>query len=252
MWSFKALCDQFFVGSRLYLKLDLAPSRENVLHLFEQLRKHYPNLSRFRRREDGSVLLDEQANVEEGQDLRRYVRIGNEALKFGIFAPPDRETVERFADLVLGLAPTSLTLSDLDLDHLEVVYGFDLEYTGNHDQLVCETLFGDHPLYAALRGDGERVIECQPSFGVTLSEDCSVQGYIDVKSRTNTYEVRTGDYGAQALSVYLTVRRYWTRGGLADLARLHHELLASGDELVNERVLPHVVQPLAAAIASRR
>jgi hypothetical protein len=252
MWSFRTLADEFFVGSRLYLKLDLQPTRESVLHLFEQLRKHYPRLSRFRRRDDGSVLLDQPVDVDATDDTRRYVRLGNEALKFGTFAPPDRDTVEKFANLVLSLAPPALTLSDLDLDHLEVVYGFDLEYAGNHDEIVADTLFGDSSLIAGLRGDREHIIECQPSFGVTLSEDCAVQAYIDVKSRTNTFEVRTNEYQTQALSVYLTVRRYWTQGTIADLPQLHGELLRIGDELVGARVVPHVVQPLAAAIASRR
>lgn len=273
MWSFEALCDEFFVGSRLHFKLDLCPTRESVLHLLEQVRRHFPGMARFRRREDGSVVLDEvepslAAATEPGPDpsepdaspapadaadgARRYFRIGNDSLKFGMHSPPSPDALQRYADVILRLSPAALTLSELDLDQIEVVFGFDLEYAGNHDALVWDTLLADSPLHTALRGERERVIDCQPTLGLALSEDCTLQAYIDIKSRTNTFEVRTGEYQPAVLGVYLAVRRFWSGGSLSNLASAHHEMLEVGQRLVGERVVPHVVHPLAAAIASRR
>lgn len=249
MWSYGAFCDEFFISSRLFLKLDLDPSRDTVLHFFEQIRRMFPRMSRLRRRDDGALILDEEGTEAGG---RRVLRLDGNALKFSYFSPPDSQAAAEFADGVLKQAPHQLSLSDLDYDYLEACYAFDLEYRGNHDELVAETLFPDHPLLNSLTDDGQRVIDCQPFFGITLSAECDKQVYIEVKGRTSTYELRSGEYEASPLSVYLTVRRYWGFSGAKDLSAANRDLLTTAERYVNERVMPHVVQPLAAAIASRR
>jgi len=249
MWSFGAFCDEFYVNTRLYLKLDLDPSRETLLHFLEQIRRAFPRMSRLRRREDDGLVLDEENRV--GHD-RRFVRIDANALRFGNLRPTDSDAVGGFAGMVLRQAPHHLSLSDLDYDYMEVAFGFDLEYRGNHDELVADTLFPDHPLLNALTSDGQHVIDCQPFFGVKLTEDCEKQLYLEVKGRTSTYEIRTGEYEPTALSVYLTARRYWGVAGDKDLLTVHRELLMTGERYAAECAVPHLVQPLAAAIASRR
>ena len=246
MWSYNALCDEFFAGTRLFLKLDLDPSRESVLHYFELIRKQFPAMDRMRRRDDGGLALDEA--TEAG--TRRYVRISPQAIKLGTIAPEGPDEVRRLGAIALGLAPTALTLSDLDFDHLETVFAFDLEFAGNHDEIVCNTLLGGNPFVAALRGDNEKMIECQPSLGIALSEDCATQAYVDVKSRTNTYEVRTGEFAPALISVYLTVRRYWSGAEVGGLEAVQHELLRHAMEIADNRVVPYVVKPLAAAIGT--
>jgi len=249
MWSFNAFCDEFYVTTRLFLKLDLEPSRETLLHFLERIRRAFPEMSRLRRRDDGALVLDEEGQEESG---RRYVRIDPNALKLGYFSPPDAAAVSSFAGLVLEQAPAHLSLSDLDYDYMEVSYTFDLEYRGNHDELVAETLFPDHPLIASLTAGEERLIDCQPFLGITLTPDCERQVYLEIKGRTSTYEIRTGEYEPQALSVYTTVRHYWGFGSDLGLAGVHRALLALGEKYAGECAVPHVVQPLAAAIASRR
>jgi hypothetical protein len=249
MWSFGAFCDDFYVNTRLYLKLDLAPSRETLLHFLEQIRRAFPRMSRLRRREDDGLVLDEENR--EGHD-RRFVRIDTNALRFGNFRPTDLDAVSGFAAMVLRQAPHHLSFSDLDYDYMEVAFGFDLEYRGNHDELVADALFSDHPLLNALTSDGRRIIDCQPFFGVRLTDDCAEQVYLEVKGRTSTYEIRTGEYEPAALSIYVTARRYWGFAGDKDLLTVHRELLATGEQYAADCALPHLVQPLAAAIASRR
>lgn len=250
MWSFAALCDEFYVRSRLYLKLDLNPSRESLLHFFEQIQKAFPGMARLTRYDDGAVVLRQRAGEEESL---RYVRIAPNALKFGMSAPRSADDVHAFANVVLRQAPAHLTLSDLDNDYLEVVLGFDLEYSGNHDELVSEALLGENPLLGVLTGGATRVINCQPALGVALTADCATQAQVSVRSRTSAFEVRSGDYEPAPLSVYLNVRRYW--GGSAnglELADVHRDLLETASEIAAGQVLPRLVQPLAEAIASRR
>ena len=201
MWAFDAFCDEFSLGTRLFLKLDLSPSRESLLQFCEQVRRAFPDMVRFRRREDGSIMLDEEADTQAG---RRYLRIDANALRLGQFSPPSRQAFSAFATMVLSHAPYYLSLSDLDYDSLEVMFGFDLEYCGNHDELVAETLLGDNPLHAALAGDGRRIIDCQPCVGAALDEECRTQAYLEIRGRTSMYELRSAEYEAQALSVYLS------------------------------------------------
>ena len=247
-----AQCDDFYTSSRLFFKLDLSLERETTLHFFDRLRREYPQMRKFRRRDDGTLVLEERTADTQDNEPRRWIRLEPGSMRFGYFAPPDRTACRQFARFILEQAPCHLTLSDLDIDHLEVVYGFDLEYRGNHDRLVAETLFPEHPLAAFVMGEeATHTIDCQPYFGIALTPDCNVQAYLEIKGRTSSFEVRTGEYEAQLLSVYLTVRRYWGFDEPADLPAVHEELATLADDLAVQRIVPLVVNPLALAIASR-
>ncbi len=249
MWSFNAFCDEFSVNARLLLKLELEPSRETLLHFFEQLRRSYPRLARLRRRGDGALIVDEDLPAGEP---RRWLRVDHSGLKLGNHAPQDGPSVARFADNVLSRAPAHLSLSDLDYDYLDVIFSFDLEYRGNHDELVAETFFSDHPLYGLFTGDGRRLIDCQPFVGATLTDDCERQIYMEIKGRTSTFEVRSGEFESLPLTVNLTVRQYWSAARGEELSAVHQQLLKVGERIATQRVVPQIVQPLAAAIGGRR
>jgi hypothetical protein len=206
-------------------------------------------MRKLRRRRGGSVVLEEDSREGEAY---RWLRLEPACLRFGYFAPPEPPAYRQYAQFLLEQAPYHLTISDLDIDQLEVVYGFDMEYRGNHDQLVAETLYADHPLSALILGDeAVHAIDCQPYLGVSLSPACDVQAYIEVKGRTSTYEVRTGDYEQQVLTVFLIVRKYWGFGDSTDLTKAHSEICGHADSLATRKVVPILVNPLAQAIASR-
>lgn len=249
MWTFGTFCDEFYVASRLFFKLDLNPSREALLHFCEQVRRTFPSMTRFRRREDGVMILDEQQQQQNG---RRYLRLDTQALRLGHIDPSSRSAVSTFAEMILSHAPCHLSLSDLDYDYLEVVYGFDLEYAGNHDELLAETLLGDNPLSAALLGDDYRVIDCQPCLGVALSEDCGIQAYLEARARTSMQELRSAEYETQLLSIYLTMRCDFRDGAPGELCAVHRDLLRKGEEICTNRVVPQIVLRLREAIASRK
>lgn len=247
---FDTLCDDFYVSSRLFLKLDMSLERDTVLNFFERIRKELPMLTKFRRREDGCLILEEEEQQAGGS--RRWLRLEPASLRFGHFGPPDTSTVREMGDVILEHAPYHLTFSELDFDHLEVVYGFDLEYRGNHDRMVAETFYGDHPLAGFVLGDqAVHTIDAQPYLGIALTPDCDLQAYVEVKTRSSTFEVRTAEYENQPVSVYLTVRKYWGLAPCGSLLEVQGMLLDTADELATSRVGPMLVQPLAQAIASR-
>jgi len=247
--SFGAVCDDFYVNCRLFSKLEMDLGRESVLHFFDRIRKEFPSLRKLRRRDPGTISLED---ASEQQGSRRWLRLDPASLRFGHFAPADMEGVRKYADLILTQAPYHLTLSDLVYDHLEVVYGFDLHYRGNHDQLVAETLWADQAATSFLFGDeAAHIIDAQPYFGIALSPECDLQAYVEVKSRTSTFEVRSGGFETEPISVFLTIRKYWGTDGAHDLGDVARTLFDTADELAAGKVVPHFVNPLAAAIASR-
>ena len=244
-----AVCDEFFVSSRLFLRMEMGLERETVLHFFDRIRKEYPNLRKLRRRDDGCVVLEEEAGARAS---RRWIRLDRGSLRFGHFSPENADEVRRFGELILTQAPYHLSFSEIDFDHLEVVYGFDLEYRGNHDQLVAETLWGEHAATSFLFGEqAAHIIDAQPYFGISISPECDVQAYVEVKSRTTTYEVRSGNFENEPISVLLTARRYWGLEDPPTLVTALHQLFEIADEQATERVVPHFVNALASAIASR-
>lgn len=248
-FSFGAHCDDFHVVSRLFLKLDLGLQRETVLTFFDSIKREFPTLRKLRRREDGSLVLEEDG--PEGAP-RRWLRLDGSAIRLGYHNPPDPKDADRFSQVVLKMAPYHLTLGELDFDHLEVVFEFDLEYRGNHDELVAETLLGDSPLAGMVSHPNvTHVIDAQPFLGLAVSESCDTQIYLEIKSRTSTYEVRTQQFDAQPLTVYLTVRRYWGFDNSESLLDVHRDLTERANEWAADRVVPLIVNPLAQAIASR-
>lgn len=248
MESFRALCDGFAVNTRLNLKLELDSSRESLIFFFEQIRKAFPTMTRFKRRDEGVLLLEDSTD----DSARKALRLDIHSLRLNVTSPTDYESVERFGEIVFDYAPAHLSLSELDYDRMDVSYAFDLEYEGNHDELVADTFLMDHPLMSALHGIGHRTIDCQPRLGMAISEDSMTQALIEFKSRTTASEVRTAEYEPLPLTVVLTLRRYWGGHALPGLVETYRSLLGLGQKLATERVIPHVVQPLAAAIASRQ
>jgi hypothetical protein len=244
-----AVCDAFYVHCRLFLKLDLTIERETVLHFFDRIRKEYPGLRKLRRRDPGCVVLEDEPDE---QGTRRWVRLDPGGLRFGYFAPRDMEEVRRFGDLIVTQAPYHLTFSEIDYDYLEVIYGFDLEYRGNHDQLVAETLWGDQAVRGLLGAENfAQIIDAQPYFGFALTPGCDLQAYVEVKSRTTTFEVRNAAFEPAPITVFLTLRKYWSVEQPGSLEEALRVLFEHADELATERVVPNFVNPLAAAIASR-
>lgn len=247
--SLAAMCDEFYISSRLFLKLEMKLERETVLHFFDRIRKKFPGLRKLRRNDQDVIILEEEPD-ERGS--RRWIRIDANSLRFGFYAPPDTESVVNFGKLILSQAPYHFSFTEIDYDHLEVVYGFDLEFRGNHDQLVAETFWSDHLSSGLLFGDSAcHVIDAQPYFGIALKPDCDEQAYVEVKSRTTTYEVRNNTFEGEPISIYLTTRKYW---GLDDSPTLHdafENLVDTAETLAVDIIVPHFVNPLAAAIASR-
>ncbi len=239
--------DDFYVNVNLNTEMELPSSRDTVLHFFEQMRKAFPDLNNFYTRESGDLVLEGDKDLE----AYRWVAIEPRRLCTGHVNPETLDDAYRQHELVLELAPHLLTISLLDCEALDVMFGFDFTYEGNHDEIVAEALGVGPAMDGLFEVPGARVINYEPSLTLALEPGCRLQARLSVETRTNAYQVRTGEFPDDQISVYFTVRQYWGSGtelSFIDAFRRQREI---GEEVIQRIILPRVVRPLAQAIASR-
>ncbi|MDX9910893.1 MAG: hypothetical protein RBS39_03575 [Phycisphaerales bacterium] len=243
--SYRALCSDFYVNMKLSVKLDLPRGRDTVLDLFERIRRAQPTMSEFKRYRD-ELALESPSTVAPHRWLA--IRSGN--VRAGVVNPDTLEQAYELHATVLEVTPYFLSISPLDVDFLELLFGFDLAAAGNHDAIVFDALLADSPLGRVMDISGARPIDCQPVMGVAI-EDRSAHGaeaHVEVKTRSSSPR-RDGDSPAEPISVYLTLRQHGAAKELADLPRSMRRLAALGEDIVASRVVPHLLSPLREAIA---
>jgi hypothetical protein len=239
--------DDFYVNVNLNTEMELPSNRDTVLHYFEQMRKAFPELRNFYTRESGDLVLEGDKDSES----YRWLAIEPRRLCTGQVNPPSLEEAYRQHEMVLDLAPHLLTISVLDCEALDVMFGFDFTYEGNHDEIVAETLGIGPSLEGLLELPGARVINYEPSITLALEDSCRLQCRLSIETRTNAYQVRTGDFPDDQISIYFTVRQYWGSGPEVTFVDSFRRQRAVGEEAIQKIVIPRVVRPLARAIASR-
>jgi hypothetical protein len=149
------------------------------------------------------------------------------------------------------VAPYYLSISPLDIDYLELVFGFDLEAEANRDEVVFDALLADGPLGNLVDPNQDRFLDCQPIVGLALNEACDLQAFFEVRSRGSATEVATGDFLPEPISVYLTVRRHGPVSSLEQLPAIFATLCGHAERLAEERAIPQLVMPIRHAILSR-
>jgi hypothetical protein len=247
MTSLNTDADDFYVNVNLNTELELPTSRDTVLHFFEQMKKGFPELRNFYTRDGGDLVLE--GNKEEF--AYRWVAIEPRRLCSGHVNPETLADSYRQHEMVLDIAPHLLTISTLDCEALDVMYGFDFNYAGNHDELVSEALGLGASMDNLLEIGGARVINFEPSVTFALDDACRLQCRFSIETRTTAVHVRTGEFPDEQISLYFTVRQYWGTGperSFLDAFRRQRDL---GEEILTERIIPRIVKPLAAAIANR-
>jgi hypothetical protein len=242
-----AVCDDFYVNMRLGSHMALPHGRETVLHFFEQIQRGFPAMTRFRKNESNELNLEE----EREQASYRWLSLESKRLCTGHVNPSTVEEAMKLHRTVLTIAPHHLGLSPIEIDYLDVLFGFDLSFSGNHDEVIAESLLAESPLCCLAEEPGARPVDFQPTVTVALSEDCRLQARIDVVTRTNSYQVRTGDYSDDVISVYLILRRYWGDRPKQPMEEMIIEMAERADTLCNSYIVPRVLRPISSAIASR-
>jgi hypothetical protein len=248
MNAYSTMCDDFGVSCNLIAKMDMPSTREPVLHFFEALQKITPGMTEFERRENGEFALEEDR--ESGH--YRWVTLDNRRLGTGYAGPPTIEEADEHNMRVLEMAPYHLDLGALTTEALDVLFYFEFLYQGNHDEVVAEALASQGPLEGISQIPASRVLHYQPTIMMALDEQCQLQARLNVETRTNAYQVRTGNFPEVPISVYFTVRQFWGKQSFKTYKDSYRNQRRILDELVDQYVVPNVVQPLQKAIAAKQ
>jgi hypothetical protein len=244
---FAAFCDDFYVNMRLGSQLTLPHQRETLLHFFERVQKTFPNMTKFRKTDSGDFNLEEDRTSHN----YRWASVETKRLASGHVNPTSIAEALELHTLMLQMAPHHMGISPIEVDYLDILFGFDLSFSGNHDEIIAESLFPDSPLACLTDENGARPIDFQPTITVALSEDCRLQARIDVVTRTNSYQVRTGDYSDDVISVYLILRRYWGDRPKQPMEKMLPEMAERCEDLCTRHLLPRVLKPISSTIATR-
>lgn len=245
MGRYQAYSDDFYVNMNLNTEMELPHSRETVLHFFEQVKKHYPAMRNFYSRERGEFVLEE----DKDRGDYRWTSIEARRICSGCVNPASVEEAYKQHALVLDMVPYALSVSPLDCESLNVMYGFDFTYRGNHNQLLADAL-GVVPAFEKMSQiEGATILANDPSIQFALDEECRVQCRLSVETRTTAYHVRTKEFPEEQISVYFTARRYGSLDGGETYVTAMNRLAEICQEIVDGYVVENVLRPLQQAIA---
>lgn len=242
--SYRALCSDFYINQRLNLKMDLPMRRDTVLSLFDRVRREHPWMDRFRRYKNELAL---ESSQQRGS-AQHWVALRKSSVRSGSVNPETETEAFGLHKLILELAPYFLDISSLDIDFIELLYGFDLAAPGNHDAAICAALMGNSPLARLADIPGATVIDYAPIVGMILDEPAGFQAHFEVKTRAPS---RAGVVeGAEApISIYLTVRRHGPIADLKDIPAFTQAMTEKGEELISTRLVPYLLVPIRESIA---
>ncbi len=245
MHAYSSLADDYYVNMNLSTEMDLSGSRETILHYFEQMQKRFPVMRNFYARDKGDFVLEE----DKDQGHYRWCAVETRRLCSGCVNPENVKAALTQHQHALEIAPYGLSISTLDCEALDLMIGFDFTYRGNQNQLIAEAL-GVCPAFDKLSVmPGAVFINNEPTLTFSLDDECRTQCRVSVETRTNAYQVRSGEYQEEQVSVYVTARQYGSlEAGQTYVERIGR-LSQICEDVVDNYVLESVLEPLARAIA---
>jgi hypothetical protein len=245
MLCVKNIADDFYVNVNLNTEMELPRGRESVMHFFEQLQKRYTSMTNFYARDRGEYVLEE--DKEKG--YYRWASIESRRVCSGYVNPAVYEDALEQHEYILEQLPYTLSVSPLECESLNFMYGFDFTYRGNHNELVAEAL-GVIPAFDGLPNlPGSRLTGYEPAIQFSLDEECRTQCRITIESRTSSFHIRAGEFPEEQLSVYMTVRRYGSLEPGSSYVATIRQLKRHAERIAEEYLIGNVLVPLQQAIA---
>ncbi|MCL2639477.1 MAG: hypothetical protein FWD53_01395, partial [Phycisphaerales bacterium] len=141
--SYGALCDEFYINMRLGTQMKLATDRSTIVAFFERIQRLYPNMVNFHQdQKHGESSLEETRE----DNSYRWLSVESQRLSSGHLNPDCPSDAHKYNKSILETVPYYMAVSPVDLDYLDVLWGFDFGYKGNHHELIAEALLGDTPM----------------------------------------------------------------------------------------------------------
>ncbi|MHC4293514.1 MAG: hypothetical protein ACYSTX_04400 [Planctomycetota bacterium] len=247
--SYGSMCDDFHVEMYVNTELDLPTQRDTILSFFERVQRHFPDMGCFYHGLDGEFCLEESR--KSGQ--YRWLALEKNRIGSGMVNPINLEEAYKQDRLILELIPYMLSVSHLDFDSLDLTFGMDFEYLGNHDEVISEALFSTSAFSCFLEVTGVKAIGFSPVAVFSLSNDFNTQARMSIESKTNIYEPQKHRHRSdEAISLSFTIRQYPPGAGKFDSLNSFEHQTHLIKELMDEKVIPHFVQPLVDVITQKK
>jgi len=245
MNQYSSLSDDYYVNMNLATEMELPSSRETVLHYFEQIQKKYPEMRNFYSRDKREFVLEE----DKDNGNYRWCTVENKRVCSGQVNPESLDDILEQHRHALDTAPYALSISPLDCESLDLLIGFDFSYRGNHNQLIAEALGVCPAMEKFSSMPGATIISNEPNITFALDEECRLQCRLSVEPRTNAYQIRTGEYQEEQISVYVTARQYGSLAPNQTYIETLDRLYDVARDVVDNYVADSILQPLARTIA---
>jgi len=240
MTSYSSYSDDFYSTVALSTEMDLPSNRETVIHYFEQLRKFYPEMANFYGRDDGEYVLE--GDKDSGH--YRWSAVESRRISSGYVNPASLEAATEQHTHIMESIPHLLSASPLDCESMTVMFGFDFMYQGNHHQLIADAL-DLVPAFGSLSNiGGARLVGYEPMIQFALDDDCRTQFRLSIEPRTNAFQIRTGEYLEDQLSVYLAVRRFGSLELGGSLLTTMLQLIDQAQNILDQHVVEQILIPL--------
>ncbi len=246
--SYASLCDDFGASTYVIGKVEMPTNRETVLHFFDAVRKAVPTMTDFEKRDNGEYALEEDRET----GTYRWSSLDARRLCAGFVNPPTLDDADEHNEKLLEMAEYHLDLGPLHTEAVDALYYFDFAYQGNHDEVVAEALAPNTPLEGLSQLPGARVLMYQPSIMLALDERCQLQARMTIETRTNAYQVRTGQFPDAPISVYFTVRQFWSKSPYGTFVESYRNQRRVLDELCTDYLVPNVLLPLQKVISAKQ
>lgn len=247
MNSYQSLADDFYLNATLSTELALPTERETLLHYFEQIRKRFPSMRNFYSRERNELVLEE----DKDSGFYRWTSIEPKRVSSGWANPVSLDEAMEQHLAVMQTIPYTLSVSPLDCETLNLTFGFDFAYLGNHHELLRDALGYAPGFERGLATAGNRLLTADYAMTLALDDDCRTQCRLNIEPRTSAYQIRSGEFGEEPLSVYFTIRRYGSLEQGDSYDALLGRLYAQATQLMDEWVGEHVLQPIQHAIVTK-
>ena len=245
MTLYGSLADDMYMNVNLATEMELPGHRETVLHFFECVRKKFPTMRKFHARDKRDYVLEE----DKEQGRYRWVAVEPRRFCSGHVNPASIDDALDQHRFLLDLAPALLSMSPLDCEAIDVLFGFDFAFRGNHNALLAEALGPGPSLESVGDVPGSKLINYEPSLTIAVDEECRTQVRVSTETRTNAFQVRTGEFAEEQLSVYVTARQYGSLEGGETYVSTVDRLAQLAQDVIESCVVEQVLRPLARTIS---
>lgn len=262
MTHLNLLCDHFYIHMSLNTEMELPASRDTLLHFFELLRKNHPSMRNFRHQSPDKFLLEDDAT----QETHRWCVVERKRIGCGILFPESMNDAIAMHVQILDTATWALSLTPLDCESLDLIYGFDFVCRGNPSKLLVDTL-GVPPMLEPLCEceSAKQILHYSPA--ITIADDGDPRTQIRIHFETQNHLTQKTEED-EILTVFLTVRRYGcpdssalNRFSVADeknptrestenlLGKTLRYIAACAERIMDEYLVDAVLSPIAQAVA---